>query len=65
MIKNDGYSIEEYSNINRIIICLPQTSESITNSAAPVSKRRTELNVHELVAILETIKTFYESNKED
>lgn len=63
MIVSDGYSIEELVNKNQIIITLPQTQSTLTNTVTPIAERRTRLTAEELTAILVAVKTMYEGSR--
>ena len=60
MIVSDGYSLEYIPNRNRIVISLPQTMQTISNTVAMVSNRRTNLTVTEEAAILSVVKAIME-----
>lgn len=64
IVSDGGYSIEEYINTNRIIITLPQTQSTLTNTITPVVKRRTRLTNEELTAILVAVKAMYEVDRQ-
>ena len=63
IVSNDGYAIEEYINTNQIIITLPQTQSTLTNTVTPVVARRTRLTHDELVAILVAVKAMFEAEE--
>ena len=65
MIVSDGYSIIEHINKNQIVITLPQTLKTLTNTVTPIVERRTQLTDAELTAILMAIKAMYEAKEED
>lgn len=60
MIVLDDYSIEELISKNQIIINLPQTQSTLTNTVTPIVERRTRLTDQELTAILVAVKAMYE-----
>ena len=60
----DGYSITHEKNMNRIIISLPQTMETVTNTVSEVRVRKTEFTEAELAAILFAVKTVAEQPEE-
>lgn len=60
MIIIDGYSIEHYASENRIVIMLPQTTQTLTNTVSMVSNRRTDITSDELGAILVVVKALLE-----
>lgn len=63
-ITYDGYSITYEKNMNRIIISLPQTMETATNTVSEVLVRKTDFTETELAAILLAVKTFAEKPEE-
>lgn len=63
MIISDGYSLEYLPKRNQIIITLPQTWTTITNTVSMVSNRRTHITESEEAAILAVAKAIIE--KED
>ena len=63
MIVSDGYSLEYIPGRNRIIINLPQTMTTISNTVAMVSNRRTNLTVTEEAAILSVVKAIMEADE--
>lgn len=60
MITCDGYAIMYEKNMNRIIISLPQTMETITNTVSEMGVRKTDFTETDLAAILLAIKTVAE-----
>ena len=57
MIKtSDGYSIEQFVDQNKIVIVLPQTSETLNSTMGPVSDKKKELSKDELLYILMIVK---------
>ena len=60
MIVIDGYSIEHYPNMNKIVITMPQTFATLTNTTEMVSNRRTDITESELTAILVAVRTMLE-----
>lgn len=63
MIINDGYTITQYAHQNKIVIILPQTIHTLTNTVTPTVQRRVELSDNELAAILVAVKAMYEVNE--
>ena len=61
-ITYDGYSITYEKNMNRIIISLPQTMETATNTVSEVHERKTDFTETELAAILLAVKTVAEQH---
>lgn len=60
MIAIDSYSIEQYPNKNRIVITLPQTLVTLTDTASPIAERRISLDERELATLLGIVKRMYE-----
>ena len=64
MITCNGYAITYEKNMNRIIISLPQTMGTVTNTVSEVCERKTDFTETELAAILFAVKTVAEQPKE-
>lgn len=60
MIVTDGYSIEYLKNANTIVIKLPPTMETITNTMVLPTDRRSDITDTELGAILLAAKAIAE-----
>lgn len=60
MIVCDGYSIEQYTLQNRLVINLPQTVHTVQDTHAMPQSRRIKLTSNELTAILVVVKGMYE-----
>ncbi len=56
MIISDGYTLEYYKNRNQIIIGLPQTEQTATNTISMVTKRKIDLTDEEKMIILATVE---------
>lgn len=56
MIISDGYTIEYYKNRNQIIIGLPQTMQTATNTISMVTNRKVDLTDEDQVIILAVVK---------
>lgn len=52
MIVSDGYSLMYDENHNRIVIGLPQTWKTLTNTFDPVVDRRTDVSETDLIVLL-------------
>lgn len=63
MIVSDGYVLEYIPKYNQIIINLPPTMTTISNTVAMVSNRRTNLTVTEEAAILSIVKAIMETDE--
>ena len=64
MIVDGWYSIQQNIQQNRLVICLPQTQETLVSTAQPISYRRTELSEEEETIILGIVKRMYEPEGE-
>ena len=56
IITNDGYAIEQYQKGNQIIISLPQTYESMTNTIGTISTRKSRLTANELTMVVNLVR---------
>lgn len=65
MITIDGYSINYDRSGNRIIILLPQTAVTMTNTMEMLSNRKTDFTDDELGTILCAVKAIAEGAKSD
>ena len=65
MIVIDGYTLIQYPNENRIVITLPQTLNTMIDTATPVANRRKVITGGEEAALLEIIKHIYEYEPKD
>ena len=65
MIENEGYTIEQYPNHNRIIITAPQTWKTITSTLTTPVQRRVKLSENELSILLLAAKKMYEKEVAD
>ena len=61
----DGYSIVQYPNENKLVIVLPQTESTISNTISPVVKRRRTITQAEEAALLVAVKGMYECEREE
>lgn len=52
MLVNNGYLLIYYKNRNQIVISLPQTSKTLTNTLEPVVDRRVDVEEKELAILL-------------
>lgn len=64
MIESEGYVLVYERANNRIVIHLPQTFETITNTVSMVRNRRTYLTSSEEAIILQTVKAIMERKEE-
>lgn len=52
MLTLNGYSLVYYKNRNQIVIGLPQTAKTLTNTLEPMVDRRTDVKNEELATLL-------------
>lgn len=52
MLTLNGYSLVYYKNRNQIVIGLPQTGKTLTNTLEPVVDRKTDVKNEELATLL-------------
>lgn len=60
MITSDGYSVYYWKPMNEIRIGLPPTLETANSTAVPVAKRRIDITVEELAALLIEVISIFE-----
>ena len=65
MITSDGYSLIYYANNNKIVIILPQTLKSLTNTVQMVTNRKTELTAEEQATILGVVRAIMDGGADD
>ena len=53
IISQDGYSIEHYKNSNQIVITMPQTVQTLTNTTSIVRNRKIDFTAEDLMILLE------------
>ncbi len=56
IVSQDGYAIEHYKKSNQIVITMPQTMETLTNTATAVLNRRVDFTNSDLALLLELTK---------
>ena len=61
----DGYTIAQYPNQNKIVIVLPQTISTISNTLTPIVHRRRTITPNEEAALLVAVKGMYECEREE
>lgn len=64
IVTDDGYAIEQHQGQNKIVILMPQTAETITNTVQQLSKRRVKLTENELLLILNLVRLLMMDGKE-
>ncbi|MCQ2087677.1 MAG: hypothetical protein MJZ37_06385 [Bacilli bacterium] len=62
MIGSNGYTIQQVVDSNKIVIGLPQTKSTLTNTNLKTSDRKQELDIGELFSILELVMILFEGN---
>lgn len=55
----DGYSVEFRNNQNKIVIGLPQTLTTTTNTMYPIEERKTNPSDEELASILSLVRLIF------
>lgn len=65
MIVIDGYSLIYRPNMNQIVITVPQTETTVSNTVSMISNRRLHLTSIEEAAILSVVKAIMENGKEE
>lgn len=65
IVTDDGYSIEQYPQKNQIIINLPQTDLSITNTIGTISTRKARLTANELTMVINLVRLLMDAKGED
>lgn len=64
MIVSDGYSLNYDKGKNKIVICLPQTMETLTNTIDAVTDRKIDINASEQLFILNAVMAVMERRSE-
>lgn len=59
MLSGDGYDLIYYKNRNQIIICLPQTYATATNTYEQCVDRRTDVEETDLFVLLNIVKLIF------
>ena len=59
MLTNNGYTLIYYKNRNQIVIGLPQTWGSLTNTINLVADRRIDVEEKELAKLLEVAQAIF------
>ncbi len=63
MIVSDGYSLVYDKGRNKIVICLPQTEQTATNTISMVTNRKVDLTDEEQMIILSVVKYVMEAKE--
>lgn len=64
MIEGDGYFLVYDKEKNRIVILLPQTMKTTTNTLDAVTDRKIDINGSEQSLILNVVKAVFERRSE-
>ena len=59
MLTSDGYALTYYKSRNQIVILLPQTYETATNTYEQVVDRRTDVIETDLAVLLNIVKLIF------
>lgn len=59
MLTSNGYFIIYYKKRNQIVIGLPQTSKTLTNTLEPVVDRRVDVEEKELAILLSAAQVIF------
>ena len=66
MLLSDGYALTYHKSRNQIVISLPQTYATITNTVEQPVDRRTDIEEADLAILLNIAKLiFYKEERED
>ena len=65
MLLSDGYGLTYYKHKNQIVIGLPQTFATATNTYEQVVDRRVDVEESELWAVLLMVKMIFGERKDD
>lgn len=67
MLISDDYALTYYPKRNQIVITLPQTNRTLTNTFSPVIDRRTDVKETDLMAVLQVVQVIFHKGerKED
>ena len=64
MISIDGYTLVYEPKNNRIVITLPQTMKTFTNTVSAIVNRRIDISSEEEAIILNVVKAIMERKEE-
>lgn len=56
IVSQDGYAIEHYRSRNQIVITMPQTTETPSNTISIVRNRKVDFTAEDLMILLELTK---------
>ena len=55
----DDYLITYYEKENKVVIMLPQTKETVTNTRTPISDRKVDIDDNELTLLLNVARLIF------
>lgn len=64
IVSHDGYAIVHYRNRNQIVITMPQTAQTLTNTIGIVRNRKIDLTDADLAILLELTRYLCERGEE-
>ena len=59
MLTSNGYILAYYKNLNQIVIRLPQTAKTLTNTLDSIVDRRVDVEDKELAILLTTTQAIF------
>ena len=59
MIASNDYYLNYYPNRNQIVISLPQTWQTLTNTTSPVIDRRIDVKESDLMCLLQVAQVIF------
>ena len=59
MIASNDYYLNYYPNRNQIVISLPQTWQTLTDTTSPVIDRRTDVKESDLMCLLQVVQVLF------
>ncbi len=65
MVTANGYILTQYPKQNRIVISLPQTWDTLTDTTGILRNRRDVLTAEEEVILLDIVMELYEGDMEE
>ena len=63
MVTSDGYAL--FQEVNQIVIDLPQTWKTLTDSVSPIVDRKPYLSTEEEMCLLAIVKEFMRGDSDD
>ena len=59
MLASNNYYLNYYPNLNQIVIRLPQTWRTLTNTTTPIIDRRTDVKESDLMCLLQVAQVIF------